>query len=548
MDTNLRPSGIEGLGDMSWGTHFCLFYETKEDLLDFFIPFFKAGLEHDEFCLCVASEPLIAEEAERAMRQALPDFDYYLAHGQIEITPHTDWYLKEGRFDEQRVLQGWIDKLHQAFAKGFSGIRFAANILLERSDWESFARYEGKLEEALRDLQIEGLCAYNLKRYSVANVLDVIHHHQFTLARRDGIWQPLEGGRLKRAHEEVLRLNAELEQRVMARTAELTFTNERLSAEIVERTRAEESIRKSEQVLREAETLGHTGSWEHNLVTGEIFNTEENLRLFFGDDRRKGTPFKDYAQAVHPDDREFVRQRRAQLLTEKGPSDIEFRVVWPDGSIHMLFGRATVVYDESGQAIRVYGTNVDITERKQAEEAVRESQHLIRLVLATLPVGVAVMDQAGKSVLINDASKSIWGGAITSGRDRWAQTKGLWHDTSEMIAPTDWASERALSRGQTSLNELIDIETYDGQQKTIRNSAAPIRNAEGLIVGAVTVNEDVTERVRAEEEIKHQSARAETLVRIAARLNKQLDLDAVVQAVCEEAVDTFKVSQATMSL
>src|ERR671922_2430221 len=140
MDAKRRPSGIEGLGDMSWGTHFCLFYETREDLLDFFIPFFKAGLEHQEFCLCVASEPLIAEEAERAMREAFPDFDSYLAAGQIEITPHTDWYLKDGYIDEGRVLQGWIDKLDHALAKGFSGVRFAANILLEKSGWESFAR------------------------------------------------------------------------------------------------------------------------------------------------------------------------------------------------------------------------------------------------------------------------------------------------------------------------------------------------------------------------------------------------------------------------
>src|SRR5687768_14627467 len=157
MDTRLRPSGIEGLGDMSWGTHFCLFYETKEDLLDFFIPFFKTGLEHNEFCLCVASEPLIAEEAHRIMQKAFPNFERYLADGQIEITPHTDWYLKDGRFDEQRVLQGWMDKLDQALTKGFSGVRFAANILLDKSDWESFARYEGNLEEALRDLRIEGL-------------------------------------------------------------------------------------------------------------------------------------------------------------------------------------------------------------------------------------------------------------------------------------------------------------------------------------------------------------------------------------------------------
>jgi PAS domain S-box-containing protein len=494
MDTNLRPSGIEGLGEMSWGTHFCLFYETKEDLLDFFIPFFKAGLEHHEFCLCVASEPLIAEEAERAMRQAFPDFDHYLAKGQIEITPHTDWYLKSGHFDEQQVLQGWIDKLDQALAKGFSGVRFAANILLEQPEWESFARYEGKLEETLRGLRIEGVCAYHLDRYSAANVLDIVSHHQFTLARRNGVWASLEGTRLKQAHDEILKLNAHLEQRVRERTSELTSTNEQLSAEIAERNRteealreseekfaaafraspmalviatldgkfvemnqaycdllgysreelidktgielgvfteearqewveavegnegmiinrelsfrlpngisrttlssveqitfhgvphflstilditerkrAEEAIRKSERVLREAEALGHTGSWEQNLVTGEIFNTEENLRLFFGDNRGKGKDFEDYAEVVHPDDREYVLRRRAELL-EDGPSDIEYRVVWPDGSVHVIFGRATVVRDESGKAIRVYGTNVDITERKRAEEEIR---------------------------------------------------------------------------------------------------------------------------------------------------------------------------------
>ena len=318
--------------------------------------------------------------------------------------------------------------------------------------------------------------------------------------------------------------------------------------DVTERKRAEQAIRKSEQVLREAESLGHTGSWEHNLVTGEIFNTEENLRLFFGDDRSKGMPFDDYAQAVHPDDREFVLRSHAQLVAEGGPGDIEFRVVWPDGSVHVLFGRATVVRDELGHAIRVYGTNLDITEHKQVEEAVRENQQLIRLVLATLPVGVAVLDRAGNIVLVNDASKRIWGGMIASGRDRWAQTTGFWHDTGERIDQANWASERALSEGQTSLNELIDIETYDGQQKTIRNSAAPIRDAEGLIVGAVFVNEDVTERVRAEEETKHQTGRAETLARIAARLNRQLDLEAVVLAVCQEIVETFKVSQAVMNL
>lgn len=152
-----------------------------------------------------------------------------------------------------------------------------------------------------------------------------------------------------------------------------------------------------------------------------------------------------------------------------------------------------------GQAIGVTIIVEDITARHQAEEAVRESQQLLHLVLETLPVGVAVTDRAGNIILVNAASKRIWGDTIVSGRERWTQTKGFWHDSGQRIAPENWASVRALSEGQTSLNELIDIDTYDGQQKTILNSSAPIRNPAGVIVGAVFVNEDVTERVRAEE-------------------------------------------------
>jgi PAS domain S-box-containing protein len=145
----------------------------------------------------------------------------------------------------------------------------------------------------------------------------------------------------------------------------------------------------------------------------------------------------------------------------------------------------------------------EIAERKQAEEAVRESQQLLHLVLATLPVGVAVTDRAGDILLANAASKRIWGDImIVSGSERWAQSKGFWHDSGKRIAPANWGSVRAISEGLTSLNELIDIETFDGRKKTIQNSSAPVRNAEGLIVGAVIVNEDVTERVRAEKALK----------------------------------------------
>src|SRR5205814_7440888 len=98
-----------------------------------------------------------------------------------------------------------------------------------------------------------------------------------------------------------------------------------------------------------------------------------NLRLFFGGDHGKGARFEDFAEVVHLDDREYVSARHAQLLAEGGPRDIEYRVVWPDGTVHVLFGRATVVRDAAGRPLRVYGTNVDVTERMRADNALRDS-------------------------------------------------------------------------------------------------------------------------------------------------------------------------------
>jgi signal transduction histidine kinase len=159
------------------------------------------------------------------------------------------------------------------------------------------------------------------------------------------------------------------------------------------------------------------------------------------------------------------------------------------------------------------GIAFDLTEPKPAEEALRESQQLLQLVLATLPVGVSVIDQTGDIILANSAAKRIWHGMIVSASERWAQSKGFWHDSGKRIAPEEWASARALRSGQTSLNELIDIEAYDGKQKTIESSTVPISNPQGLIVGAVVVHEDATERVRAQRALQELANRLQQLSR-----------------------------------
>src|SRR3979411_331974 len=94
MLAGLRQTGIEALGEIPWGTHFCTFYETKEDLLDILVPFFKGGLENKEFCLWIISnsELLTMQEAESAMRKALPDLDRHLSEDRIELVDHDQWF------------------------------------------------------------------------------------------------------------------------------------------------------------------------------------------------------------------------------------------------------------------------------------------------------------------------------------------------------------------------------------------------------------------------------------------------------------------------
>ena len=128
MDEQTRKTGIDIIGDVPWGTHFCHFYRTKHELIDVLVPYFKAGLESNEFCMWVTSEPLVEQDARKAMSEAMPGFDRYLKTGQIEIMPHDRWYLQDGVFDSDRVLRGWVGKLDGALARGYAGLRVTGNI------------------------------------------------------------------------------------------------------------------------------------------------------------------------------------------------------------------------------------------------------------------------------------------------------------------------------------------------------------------------------------------------------------------------------------
>jgi len=89
----MRKTGIAVLGDVPWGTHLCQFYRVERDLLDILLPYFKAGLENNEFLIWVISEPLNQKEVKAALRKAVAGFDQFLRREQMKIIPDREWFL-----------------------------------------------------------------------------------------------------------------------------------------------------------------------------------------------------------------------------------------------------------------------------------------------------------------------------------------------------------------------------------------------------------------------------------------------------------------------
>ncbi len=210
MEEKLRDSGIEIIGNVPWGTYFCQFYQTKDDLIEILVPYFKAGLENSEFCMWIISAPLTVEEAKQALRKAVPGFEEYLKKGQIEILPYT-WYVKGGTFDSNSVLSGLTEKLNKALEAGYEGLRVSGNTSwLEKKNWENFVEYEEKIDEIISNSRMMALCTYPLEQFSALEIVEVVANHQFALIRKKEKWERIESFGQKKVQNALKASNKEL--------------------------------------------------------------------------------------------------------------------------------------------------------------------------------------------------------------------------------------------------------------------------------------------------------------------------------------------------
>src|SRR6266513_1862833 len=186
--------------------------------------------------------------------------------------------------------------------------------------------------------------------------------------------------RLRKSESELRQARNELEAKVEERTAKLSRANEELHREIIERENAEQKLRHSEAFLTEGQRISHTGSWSWDVSSGKATWSEEHYRIFGFDPERTEASFQLFMETVHPEDRQFIKQKLDEAIHERTGFDLEFRLALADGSVKHVQGVGRPVLGPSREVDSYTGTTVDISERKRGEALFTGEKRLLEMI------------------------------------------------------------------------------------------------------------------------------------------------------------------------
>jgi PAS domain S-box-containing protein len=141
-----------------------------------------------------------------------------------------------------------------------------------------------------------------------------------------------------------------------------------MSVDITERKTADDNIRKHRNLLTQAQRIAHLGSWELDLLTNELYWSDEVFRIFEINPEKFGASYDSFLELVHPEDKEMVHEAYSSSVASGTPYDIVHRLLFPDGRVKYLHEQGETTYNKKGVAIRSVGTVHDITERTEAEQ------------------------------------------------------------------------------------------------------------------------------------------------------------------------------------
>lgn len=245
-----------------------------------------------------------------------------------------------------------------------------------------------------------------------------------------------------------------------------------------------DQIMENEARMRTALEMAQIVNWEWNTLTG-TGTFSANAEDVFGKQ----------PDAIRTTFAPFVALPLEELVELFSRQQVYF---WDfkleaSGEERWFASRAKLIVDSQGVPIRVIGVTTNITERKRAEFALERSEYTLRKIIETIPVGLWGADESGVINLANPEVVRIWGGAKYVGLENYGMYKGSWEKSGTALAKDDWTLARAVKTGEVSDAEVVNIEAFDGAQRSIIMYATPLLDNDGDIIGAIEVNQDITE-------------------------------------------------------
>ncbi|MEO5863837.1 MAG: PAS domain S-box protein [Nitrospiraceae bacterium] len=263
--------------------------------------------------------------------------------------------------------------------------------------------------------------------------------------------------------------------------------------DVAEKKRAEEALQESEARYRILSEATFDGIGIHDQ--GILIEVNPGLEKMFGYGPGELIG-KNILDMVADESREMVIAK--MRMGASGPYESVGRR--KDGST--FYGEVVVKYHRyHGREVRLVAGR-DITKRKRAEEALARREQELRTVLDALPVGVWFTDARGKIMLSNPAARKIWTSVKQVSMSDTEMDAQWWERTDPLDEPNRWALTRALVKGESTSNEILEIECQDGSRKIVSNSAVPVHGAHGSLLGAILLNEDITMLRRTQEALK----------------------------------------------
>ena len=269
--------------------------------------------------------------------------------------------------------------------------------------------------------------------------------------------------------------------------------------DITERKKTELALAEREAQLALAGRAARVGSFVVDYATLLIQASPGFAAIHGLAEEAQELTCEEWQAHLHPDDlARFEAQRSRVFAEQRRELNMEYRIVGADGKARWIESRGLVSYDGDERPVRLVGVHIDITERKQAEERLQESERKVRELLGALPAAIYVTDAVGHIIYCNQSAVDLWGTEPVLGKDKWSDLVKFYHADGSSMALEDCPTEVALKHGRIARGQEAIVERRDGTRIPVIPYPTPLRDETGTIVGVVNMTVDISERRKVE--------------------------------------------------